>query len=79
MAVKGRISEVENQIPPLTRDARTALQQAAQANTKTDEIENRLWRDNVHIVGLPERSHSIYRAMAAKNICQGGLPLIVCG
>lgn len=55
MAVEGGISEVEDLLPPLTRDARSALQQSAQANAKTDDIENRLRRNNVeraHLQGL---------------------------
>lgn len=35
--------------PPPTRDTRTALQQSAQANAKSDDIENRLRRNNVRI------------------------------
>lgn len=54
-AVEGRISEVEDILPPLTRDTRSALQQAAQANAKNDDIENHLRRNNVRIVGLPEK------------------------
>lgn len=54
-AVEARISEVEDQMPPITRDNRKALLQAAQATAKTDDIENHLRRNNVRIVGLPER------------------------
>lgn len=54
-AVEGRVSEVEDQLPPLNRDVRMATQNAFQALNKTDEIENRLRRNNVRIVGLPEK------------------------
>lgn len=54
-AAEGRISDIEDQLPPLARDTRAAAQQAAQNTAKTDDIENRLRRNNVRIVGLPEK------------------------
>lgn len=47
--MEGRISEMEDQITPLTRDTRTALQQAPQAKPK------QIRQNNVHIVGLPKK------------------------
>lgn len=41
--------------PPLTRDVGAATQNTFQALNKTDDIENRLRRNNVRIVGLPEK------------------------
>lgn len=40
---------------PLACDAKMAAQQVAAANEKVDDIENCLRRNNVHIVGFPER------------------------
>ncbi|XP_073467611.1 uncharacterized protein [Aquarana catesbeiana] len=54
-AVEGRVSDMEDQMPPLTRDVRIATQQAFQALNKTDDIENRLRCNNVRIVGLTEK------------------------
>lgn len=59
-SVEGRISDMKDQMPPLTRDTRTALQQAAQATAKTEDIENRLRRNNVRTVGLPEKVEGRY-------------------
>lgn len=53
-AVEGRVSDMEDQMPPLNRDVRMATQQAFQALNKTDNMEN-LTRSNVCIVGLPEK------------------------
>lgn len=54
-SVEGRISDLEDQLPTLTRYTRMAVHQVIQANTKMDDIENRLRRNNVHIVRLPEK------------------------
>lgn len=42
-------------MPHLNRDVMGAAQHAHQAFEKTDDIENRLKRNNVRIVGLPEK------------------------
>lgn len=54
-AVEGRVSDMEDYMPHLNREVRVAAQQAHQAFDKTDDIENRLRRNNVRIVGLPEK------------------------
>lgn len=54
-AVESRVSDMEDQLPPLTQDTRTALQLARDACDHAEDLENRLRRNNVRIVGLPEK------------------------
>lgn len=54
-AVEGRVSDLEDQMPPFTRNARMAAQQVIQANNRADDIKNHLKHNNVHIAVLPER------------------------
>lgn len=42
-AMEGRVSDVEDQLPPLNRDVRMTTQQAFQALNKTNKIENQLF------------------------------------
>lgn len=51
MAVEGWVSDLEDQMPPLTRDAKMAAQQVIPANNRANDIENCLRRNNVGIVG----------------------------
>lgn len=75
---EGRICDLEDQLPPLAHDARKAAQQVATADTKTDDSENCLRRNNVRIVGLPKKvegrkPHSFCGAVAAGALQQGCL------
>ena len=54
-AVESRVSEVEDQMHPMAQDTRAALQMARDAYDRVEDMENRLRRNNVRIVGLPER------------------------
>lgn len=53
--VEGRVSDTEDQMSSLNRDVKIATQQAFQAHSKTYDIENRLRRNNICIVGLPKK------------------------
>lgn len=50
-----RISGVEDQIVPLQRDTRKNTLSIAALLAKTDDLENRSRRNNVRIVGVPEK------------------------
>lgn len=54
-AVESRVSEIEDQVPPLARDTNSAYQMAKEANDRADDLENRLRRNKIRIVGLPEK------------------------
>ena len=52
---EGRISQMEDEMHPLKQDVKHMRSQVDILEDKMDEIENRLRRDNVRLVGLPER------------------------
>lgn len=52
----GRVSILEDDLNPLKREMSTRREQMANYQIKIDEMENRMRRKNVRIVGLPERS-----------------------
>lgn len=57
--VKGaedRIGGLEDQLPPLHADMKRASQQIAYLLTKVDDLENRSRRNNIRLVGVPEKS-----------------------
>lgn len=58
-ALEGRVSQVEDDIYPLQQEVKTIKDQLGRVIEKMDEIENRLRRDNVRVVGLPERSEGL--------------------
>lgn len=53
--LEGRVSQVEDDVFPLQQDVKSMKEQLGRINEKMDEMENRLRRDNIRIVGLPER------------------------
>lgn len=53
--VETRVSEVEDQIAPLQRDTRKNNLSIAALLAKTDDLENRSCRNNVRLVGVPEK------------------------
>lgn len=50
-----RISTVEDQLPPIHKELKQATQQIATLLNKVDDLENRSRRNNVRLVGVPER------------------------
>lgn len=50
-----RISEMEDQFTPVQRDVRKNTQVIAALLAKTDDLENRSRRNNVRLVGVPEK------------------------
>lgn len=51
-----RISTVEDVIPPLSKEVKTHSAQIAALLLKTDDFENRLRRNNVRLIGVPEKA-----------------------
>ncbi|XP_066445282.1 uncharacterized protein [Eleutherodactylus coqui] len=54
-AAEGRISDIEDKMPPMQREVKGNTQNIAFLLTKIDDLENRSRRNNVRLVGLPER------------------------
>lgn len=52
----GPISQIEDDMHPLKHDVKNMKDQISIYASKMDEMENRLRRNNVRLVGLPERS-----------------------
>lgn len=72
-AAEGHISDMEYKLPPLKRELQSITRIGKAAELKTDDIENRLRRNNIQIVGLPKKGpHKICRAMVAEYIWQKG-------
>lgn len=55
-ATEERISAVEDQLPPMSKDLKRASQQIAFLLNKVDDLENRSRRNNIRVVGVPEKS-----------------------
>lgn len=55
-ALEGRTSQLEDDILPLIKEVKNMKEQMARYTSKMDELENRNRRDNVRMVGLPEKS-----------------------
>lgn len=55
-ATEERISTVEDQLSPMSKDLKRATQQIAFLLNKVDDLENRSRRNNVRVVGVPEKS-----------------------
>lgn len=55
-AAEERISTVEDAIPPLSKEVKTHTAQIAALFLKTDDFENRLRRNNVRLIGVPEKA-----------------------
>uniref|UniRef100_A0A803KDP9 L1 transposable element RRM domain-containing protein n=1 Tax=Xenopus tropicalis TaxID=8364 RepID=A0A803KDP9_XENTR len=53
--VETRVSTLEDTVSPLPNNITVIKQQLQQALDKTEDLENRLRRNNVRIVGLPEK------------------------
>lgn len=56
MAAESRISDLEDQLPPLVAEFRSTSHMVNAVNDHADDIENQLRRNNVCIVDLPECS-----------------------
>lgn len=54
-AVETRVSEVEDQLASTQTDTRRHTQQISSLMAKVDDLENRSRRNNVRMVGIPER------------------------
>lgn len=57
--LEGRISQIEDDIFPLKSEVKEMKEQMCRYASKMDEMENRLRKDNVRLVGLPEGSEGI--------------------
>lgn len=55
-AVEGRISTLEDEWQPLQRDVKYTHSMAAANASRLEDMENRLRRDNVRTVGIPEKA-----------------------
>lgn len=54
-AAESRISEIEDKLPMMIRESQSTSRLARATDTRTEEFENRLRRNNVRIVGLSEK------------------------
>lgn len=54
--LEGRISQLEDDLHPLKSEVKNTRRQTGINASKMDEMENRLRRDNVRLMGLPEKS-----------------------
>ena len=52
---EGRISQIEDDLYPVKQEVETMKEQKSKFEEKLDEMENRNRRDNVRLVGLPEK------------------------
>lgn len=52
-AAESRINDIGDKLPPLLAEACSTTRLAHE--NRTDDIENRLWQNNVRTVGLPEK------------------------
>lgn len=52
---EGRISDVEDKMPPLISESRATTSLTNAISNKMDDVENRFRRNNILIVGLPEK------------------------
>ncbi|XP_018425358.1 PREDICTED: LINE-1 type transposase domain-containing protein 1 [Nanorana parkeri] len=55
-ALEGRVSGLEDTTTPLLSDVKTALHDISAHTLKMDDVENRLRRNNIRAVGIPERT-----------------------
>lgn len=56
ITVESRVSDVEDKVPPVAREAHVAHQLAKDTINRADDMENHLRRNNICIVGLPEKT-----------------------
>ena len=52
---EGRISQIEDDLYPVKKGVKIMKEQMSKFEEKLDEMENRNRRDNVRLVGLPEK------------------------
>lgn len=57
-ATEGRISAVEDQLPPMQKALKTATQHIDALMIKVDDLDNGSRRNNVRLVGVPEKAYS---------------------
>lgn len=55
-ALEERVSGLEDNVSPIIKEIKWLKEQISKQDSKLDEMENRSRRDNVRLVGLPERS-----------------------
>lgn len=55
-ALEERVSGLEDNVLPITKEIKWLKEQLSKQASKLDEMENRSRRDNVRLIGLPERS-----------------------
>lgn len=55
-AVEGRVGSLEDNFPPIQAAKQKHTQELAALFAKTDDLENRLGCNNIHLVGVPEKA-----------------------
>lgn len=53
--VEGKVSDIEDKLPPLSRNIQRHDQLIANLLSKSDDLENRLRRNNVRLIEVPEK------------------------
>lgn len=56
--VESRVSNIEDTFLPVAREAHVTHQLAKDTNNRADDMENRLRRSNIRIVGLSEKGET---------------------
>lgn len=64
---EGRISSMKDDLNPIKQEIKMIGEKVNIYVAKMDDMENRLWRNNVKIVGLPERIESPYSIIILEN------------
>lgn len=54
--MESRVSDIEDKLPPVVKEAHVSHQLAKDTNNRADDMENRLRCNNILIVGLPEKT-----------------------
>lgn len=55
-ALEGRVSTLEDDIPPLAQEIHITSAKATETVNRVEDMENRLRRSNIRIVGIPEKA-----------------------
>lgn len=53
--LEGRVSLIEDDLPPLIQDVHMTSPKVSDNVARAENMENRLHRSNAHIVGMPEK------------------------
>lgn len=61
-ALEGRVSSIEDELPPLAQEMHITSNKADESAARIEDMENRLRRSNIRIVGMPEKSEGKHPA-----------------